>query len=169
MRESLLLHVATVDVEYGFAVCVSGGFIVVTETRNSCLALYDVASRALVGRFGSKGSGRGQFNFDGYSGLCAGVEALPTVFIADGSNKRVSEHTLPSGECVRLLGLTHLQGPRGVDANCSHIAVSDYGRGHSSVLLFAADAVDETPPLWVFGGAHGPSPAELPAGTAAVP
>ena len=142
----------------GYAVCVCDKYVVITEVWSYSVAVYDATTLKLVSRFGTEGNDRGQFAFNlFYSGLCPRPGAFLSVFIADSCNGRVSEHLILSGDCVRLLGLTHLHYPRGVDANDTHIVVSDVSTMYSRVLLFSCNAVDDVAPLWVFGGMHGSS------------
>lgn len=139
----------------GRGLCVSGSFIVVKETQSGSVALYDAATLAFVGRFGTRGRDHGQFEFwDCYGGMCAGTGPGTTIFITDDGNGRVGEHALPDGSCVRYLGVSHVTHPANVDANARHVVVLErHGDlSYCRILLFGVAATDTTPPLWTFSG-----------------
>ena len=102
------------------------GLLIVSERDGDCITVLDREGKKL-NSFGSKGSGRGQFNYP------SGIAVTPkgTILVGDSNNHRIQELTM-KGECVACVG-SYGNGPlqficpRGIAINktTGHIFVAD--------------------------------------------
>ncbi len=101
------------------------------------LHMHSLADGSLVRRVGSKGSGKGQFNFIS-GGLCVSPDG-DSVLVAEYYNNRVQEVRIVDGSWVRFVGEGVLREPLYVDCNADVIAVSDGLSQHRISVLSWAD------------------------------
>ncbi len=146
----------------GFGMCVAlkHGLVIVSEFNSSggsLLHLYSLATGAPLAMtvvkkgffsdktvvenktFGSKGSGRGQFNFD-CGGLCVSPDG-DSVLVAEYYNERVQQVRIVDGSWVRFVGEGVLMEPQYVDCNADVIVVSESPCHRISVLSWADGSV----------------------------
>ena len=127
----------------------------VADTQNNRIKSYDVATRAPLSIYGSKGSGFAQFK------LPAGIAVSPVdghIFVADSGNNRIKELSTTDGitfTTVRNITVPALNDPEGVavdpqgriyiadsgndrvvilDANRNQIAIISGGLNHPSTI-----------------------------------
>ncbi len=86
------------------------------------LHMHSLTDGSLVRSIGSKGSGKGQFNFN-CGGLCVSPDG-DSVLLAECYNNRVQQ-VLMDGSWVRFVGEGVLKSPQYVDCNADVIAVSE--------------------------------------------
>ena len=113
------------------------GLMIVSEWSGDCITVLDREGKKL-NSFGSKGSGRGQFNYP------SGIAVTPkgTILVGDSNNHRIQELTM-KGECVACVG-SYGNGPlqficpRGIAINktTGHIFVTDEFNHQMQVLKF---------------------------------
>ncbi len=105
--------------------CVSlkHGLIIVSNYKTKQLHMHSLADGALARSIGSKGSGKGQFNFE-CGGLCVSPDG-DSVLVAEWGNNRVQQMRIADGSWVRFIGKGLLKGPQFVDCNSNVIAVSE--------------------------------------------
>jgi hypothetical protein len=145
---------------YGVCAALKHGLIIVSEFKGdggSLMHMHSLADGSLVRSIGSKGSGKGQFNF-GCGGLCVSPDG-DSLLVAEAHNNRVQEVKIVDGSWVRFFGRDALDKPQFVDCNADVIAVSQ-DRHRISVLSWAAGGV-----LAHFGSyGTGPGQLRLPRG-----
>jgi hypothetical protein len=123
-------------------VALKHGLVIVSEYNSSGgsqLHMHSLADGSLVRRIGSKGSGKGQFNF-GCGGLCMSPDG-DSVLVAEAVNNRVQQVRIVDGSWVRFVGEGVLDKPQCVDCNADVIAVSEWGCHRISVLSWADGSV----------------------------
>lgn len=140
------------------------GVMVLSNTTDGTLTVYtlDAAGRftldPAVGIFGKRGSGELEFEFDAkdfYGGLlCFGEPGR--AFVAEFGNNRVQYVDVLDRLFVKMYGVGHLQGPRGVAYCPRFIAVSESRPGISRISMFALDGA-----LLRVIGSHGTGAGEL--------
>jgi sugar lactone lactonase YvrE len=115
---------------YGIAMGTFGntaGVAFVADTKNNRVKAYNVATKAVIDVFGTKGAGNGQFNFP------SGIAASPVdnhVFVTDRNNNRAVELQFSNGQFSWVRNYTGaLHKPEG-------LAADTQGR------LYVADSVD---------------------------
>ncbi len=130
----------------GFGVCVAlkHGLVIVSakpdpSSGGSELHMHSLVDGSLVRRIGSKGSGKGQFSFDG-GGLCVSPDG-DSVLVAEQSNNRVQQVRIVDGSWVRFVGEGVLDKPHFVDCDADVIVVSEIGLHRISVLSWADGSV----------------------------
>ena len=121
----------------GHGICVSGphGLVVVSDCNAKQLFIYSLIDGTLIRSTGSKGSGKGQFDFRN-GGLCVSPDG-DSVLVAESRNNRVQEVRLVDGSWVRFAGEGVLDKPEFVDCNTHTIAVSESGNHRISMLSWA--------------------------------
>ena len=87
------------------------------------LHMHSLADGSLVRSIGSKGSGKGQFNWY-HGGLCVSPDG-DSVLVAEFWNHRVQVVSIADGSWVRFVGEGVLDGPEFVDCNADVVAVSE--------------------------------------------
>jgi hypothetical protein len=87
------------------------------------LRMYSLADGSFVRRIGSKGSGKGQFNFY-RGGLCVSPDG-DSVLVAEYGNGRVQQVRIVDGSWVRFVGKGVLSVPDFVDCNADVVVVSE--------------------------------------------
>lgn len=125
--------------------CVTHGLIVLNHYHlKNTVTIYDAATCALLGTR--------ELDLRGIAdSMCATARGTgpPSMLVSDYTDAAVSEHTLPDCVRVRSFGRSHLRGAGSIDADAAHVAVLDCLGGRSRLFLFAADAEEYAPPLWV--------------------
>ena len=112
----------------------TSGFAIVSSQSDNMLHIYSLATGKLVRSIG----GMGRFHISGgYGGLC--VTSKGTLLLAERSNHRVQELTIPDGSWLRYVGEDVLQQPEFVACSATTIAVSER-QPRACVTLFAADS-----------------------------
>ena len=115
------------------AVDVTRRLVIVSASNADCkLHVYSLDDGTLVRSFGSKGSGKGQFNYEA-GGLC--VTSCGTVLVAEVHNGRVQEVNVDDGSWVRFVGEGLLDEPNHV--HCSDRVIAVVELGWPRVALFA--------------------------------
>ena len=111
------------------------GLMIVSEWSGDCITVLDREGKKL-NSFGSKGSGRGQFNFP------SGIAITPkgTILVGDSGNHRIQELTI-KGECIACFGSygsgpLQFNRPRGIAINktTGHIFVAEEDNHRIQVL-----------------------------------
>ena len=111
------------------------GLMIVSECSGDCITVLDREGKKL-NSFGSKGSGRGQFNEP------SGIAVTPkgTILVGDPGNHRIQELTM-KGECIACVGSygngrLQFKSPRGIAINktTGHIFVADEDNHQIQVL-----------------------------------
>jgi hypothetical protein len=106
-------------------VALKHGLVIVVDDSTKQLHMHSLADGSLVRRVGSKGSGKGQFNWSsGWGGLCVSPDG-DSVLVAENSNDRVQQVRIVDGSWVRFVGEGVLFKPQCVDCNADVIAVSE--------------------------------------------
>ncbi len=110
---------------HGLGMCVSlkHGLVIVTDDGTMQLHVHSLDDGSLVRTIGSKGSGKGQFNF-----VCGGLCVSPdgdSVLVAEYYNDRVQEVNIMDSSWVRFVGEGVLRQPEFVDCNADVISVSE--------------------------------------------
>jgi hypothetical protein len=123
----------------GICVVVPHGLVVVSDYKAKQLHLYSLIDGTRIRSIGSKGSGKGQFDF-GYGGLCVSPDG-DSVLMAERCNNRVQEVRITDGSWVRFAGEGVLKGPEHVDCNADVIVASEWGCHRISVLSWADGSV----------------------------
>jgi tripartite motif-containing protein 71 len=121
----------------GHGICVSGphGLVVVSDCNAKQLFMYSLIDGTLIRSTGSKGSGKGQFDFRN-GGLCVSPDG-DSVLVAEFHNRRVQEVRIVDGSWVRFIGIGVLKKPEYVDCNADVIAVSETTKNRIRVLSWA--------------------------------
>jgi hypothetical protein len=101
--------------------------------------MYSLIDGTLIRSTGSKGSGKGQFDFRN-GGLCVSPDG-DSVLVAEFHNRRVQEVRIVDGSWVRFIGIGVLKKPEYVDCNADVIAVSETTKNRISVLSWADGSV----------------------------
>ena len=114
-RGNPVKSITTVNQPWGIDVT-DDGLMIVSEESGHCVTVLDREGKK-INSFGSKGSGRGQFNCP------SGVAVTPngTILVGDSNNHRIQELTI-KGDCIASVGNKgnlHLQfdHPRGITIN----------------------------------------------------
>ncbi len=142
---------------YGMCVAVQRGLLVVSDHKAKQLVVYSLIDGVAVRRFGSRGSGKGQFNF-GCGGLCVSPDG-DSVLVADHDNNRIQEIRIVDGSWVRYAGEGVLNEPQYVDCNADVIVVSEWW-DRISVLSWA----DGSPRAQFGSSGTGPGQLDHPCG-----
>jgi hypothetical protein len=121
--------------------------VVWDENPGSELHMHSLADGSLVRSIGSKGSGKGQFNFS-CGGLCPSPDG-DSVLVAEANNDRVQQVRIVDGSWVRFVGEGVLYKPQFVDCNADVIAVSESDWHRISVFSWADGSV------WAQFGSYG--------------
>ena len=123
------------DWPYGIAIRQSDHIAFVTDTQNNRIKAYDVATRAALSVFGSKGTGFAQFK------LPAGIAVSPVdghIFVADSQNDRIKELSSADGitfTTVRNITAGGLSDPEGVAVDPQgRIYIADSGNDRIVIL-----------------------------------
>ncbi len=121
-----LSHVREIPCSYGYGMCVAlkHRLIIVSDDYTKQLHMYSLDDGSLVRSIGSRGSGKGQFNFGG-GGLCVSPDG-DSVLVAESDNNRVQQVRIVDGSWVRFVGEGVLSQPEFVDCNADVIAVSEW-------------------------------------------
>jgi len=113
----------------GIAVNSSTGLVYVADTRNNRIQIFDSTTGAFVDKFGSLGTGSGQFNSP--KGLA--IDTSGNIYVADYGNNRIQIFN-SSKEFIGQYGSTmgssigQFKNPSGVSVDSSgNIYVADYG------------------------------------------
>ena len=129
-----LQHVRTVPCVFSLGMCVSLKHrLVIVARYDGTLWMYSLDDGSAVCSIGSKGSGKGQFNFL-RGGMCMSPDG-DSVLVAESYNHRVQEVCIADGSWVRFVQHGAMWTPQYVDCNASVIAVSE------SSLVFARISV----------------------------
>jgi DNA-binding beta-propeller fold protein YncE len=120
---------------YGICVVVPHGLFVVSDSEAKQLHMYSLLDGTRIRSIGSKGDGKGQFDFRN-GGLCVSPDG-DSVLVADARNNRVQEIQIMDGSWVRFAGVGVLRGPQYVDCNADVIVVSEGVYHRISVLSWA--------------------------------
>jgi hypothetical protein len=107
----------------GMCVALKHGLVIVVDDSTMQLHMHSLADGSLVRSIGSKGSGKGQFDFN-CGGLCLSPDG-DSVQVAEGYNNRVQQVRIVDGSWVRFVGEGLLKQPLCVDCNADVIAVSE--------------------------------------------
>ncbi|XP_071043399.1 tripartite motif-containing protein 2 isoform X2 [Parasteatoda tepidariorum] len=110
--------------------CTTDGHIIIADSNNQCVQVFDSTTGEFHLRFGSRGRAPGEMQRP------TGVTTLPNgnYAVADYENKWISIHD-PKGKYVSRIGIGKLLGPKGVTVNKNgHIIVVD-NKGNN-VLVF---------------------------------
>jgi DNA-binding beta-propeller fold protein YncE len=124
---------------YGICVVVPHGLFVVSDSEAKQLHMYSLLDGTRIRSIGSKGDGKGQFDFRN-GGLCVSPDG-DSVLVADTRNNRVQEVRLVDGSWVRFVGKGVLKWPECVDCNADVIVVSAWACHRISVLSWADGSV----------------------------
>ncbi len=101
---------------YGMCVARNHGLVIFSENQDRDgfqLLVHSLADGSLVRSIGSKGSGKGQFNFS-CGGLCVSPDG-DSVLVAEWHNNRVQQVRIVDGSWVRFIGEGVLKLPEYVD------------------------------------------------------
>ncbi len=116
-------------------VALKHGLVIVVDDSTMQLHMHSLADGSLVRSIGSKGSGKGQFNWY-WGGLCVSPDG-DSVLVAERHNDRVQQVRIVDGSWVRFIGEGLLNWPELVDCNADVIVVSETGLHRISVLSWA--------------------------------
>ena len=116
-------------------VAVPHGLVLVSDYNTYELHMYSLIDGTRVRSVGSRGHGKGQFNW-GWGGLCVSPDG-DSVLVAERYNNRVQEVRIIDGSWVRFVGVGVLRGPKYVDCNADVIVVSETSKNRISVLSWA--------------------------------
>jgi DNA-binding beta-propeller fold protein YncE len=126
------------DWPYGVAIRQSDRIAFVADTQNNRIKTYDVASRAPLALYGTKGSGFSQFK------LPAGIAVSPVdghIFVADSGNNRIKELSSIDGVTfttvrnITLAGGNTFNDPEGVAVDPQgRIYIADSGNDRVAIL-----------------------------------
>lgn len=128
----------------GFSVCVAvkHAVCIVSDYDTKRLYMYSLLDGSLVHSVGSKGKGRGQFDFDN-GGLCMSPDG-DSVLVAELYNHRVQEVSIlgcAQTSWVRFVGEGVLDGPQYVDCNADVIAVCETTRHCITIMSWTNGSV----------------------------
>ena len=108
----------------------STGLVYVTDSWSHCIAVFSQEGE-LVRTFGSKGGGKGEFNWP--SGLTTSPDGHH-LFVSDCNNHRVQVFTL-EGQLVKKFGTGQLKDPRGLTVTSDgSVLVAD--KGNNCIAIF---------------------------------
>jgi tripartite motif-containing protein 71 len=138
---------------YGICVVVPHRLFVVSDHEAKQLHMFSLINGTWIRMVGSKGSGKGQFDF-GYGGLCVSPDG-DSVLVADAHNNRIQEVRIVDGSWVRFVGEGMLNEPQYVDCNADVITVSEASYHRISLLSWADGSVRAR------FGSHGSGPGQL--------
>ena len=134
------------------------GLVIVSNYRNQQLDIHSLADGSLVCKIGSRGSGKGQFNFY-LGGLCVSPDG-DSLLVAEHHNNRVQQVRIVDGSWVRFVGEGVLNRPQFVDCNADVVVVSESWNHRISVFSWADGSVRAQ-----FGsGGSGPGQLNYPRG-----
>ena len=123
------------DQHHGLAISADSAHMALSH-KNNTLSVYALPEGKLVKAFGSRGTGKAQF--DAPAKLC--FSSSGNILVAEYANKRVQEVTL-SGDHVRFIGVGVIDsGVWGITANAELIVVGKYD-GTSPNRIVMLDAV----------------------------
>ena len=115
------------------------GLVIVSNNVAKQLCIYSLADGSLIRRIGSKGSGKGQFNFY-LGGLCVSPDG-DSLLVAEYHNNRVQQVRIVDGSWVRFVGEGVLDRPQFVDCNADVVVVSESWNHRISVFSWADGSV----------------------------
>ena len=123
---------------YGMAVDATRSLIIVSVCSSDMkLYGYSLADGSLLRTFGSRGAGKGQYDWgNSCGGLC--MSPRGTLLVAEFGNKRVQEVVVDDGTGIRFIGERILNAPEFVDCSETVIAVSE-STLHQVTLLSSSD------------------------------
>jgi hypothetical protein len=138
------VHSHSTACAHGYGMCVSRKHVlIVISVREMSggfrLHMHLLLDGSLVRSLGSKGNGKGQFEWmDG--GLCVSPDG-DSVLVADCYNDRVQQVSIADGSLVRFVGVGVLKLPDYVDCSTDVNAVSEMVNHRISVLSWADGSV----------------------------
>jgi DNA-binding beta-propeller fold protein YncE len=123
------------DWPYGVAIRQTDRIAFVADTQNNRIKTYNVATRAAIALYGTKGTGFAQFK------LPAGIAVSPVdghIFVADSGNNRIKELSTTDGvtfTTVRNITVPALNDPEGVAVDPQgRIYIADSGNDRVVIL-----------------------------------
>ena len=108
---------------HGMCVAVKHNLVIVSNCSALKLDVHSLVDGSLVRSMGSRGAGRGQFNFS-CGGLCVSADG-DSVLVAEYYNNRVQEVRMGDGSWVRFVGEGVLNKPEYVDCDDEVVVVSE--------------------------------------------
>ncbi len=120
-------------------VALKHGLIIVSDHETKQLHMHSLADGSLLRSIGSRGRGKGQFNF-WRGGMCVSADG-DSVLVAESGNNRVQQVRIVDGAWVRFVGEGVLRRPEHVDCNADVIVVSESVFSCISVLSWADGSV----------------------------
>jgi DNA-binding beta-propeller fold protein YncE len=142
------------------AIRASDGTLWVADTNNNRITVWNVATRTVIGTYGSAGSGTGQFNQP--RGIAVGPDGH--IWVADRSNNRIVELTAGTGGT----GITWVRSVAASFNKPEGVAVDGAGR------IYVADTLNDrlavlNPDGSVLGTTQGPTGMQDPAAVSVGP
>ena len=129
----------------------SNGRVVVTEPNNNRVSVYN-SDGSLAFRFGSQGTGEGEFNFP--FGVC--VTSEDNIVVSDMNNHRIQVFDSNGNYLFQFGSYGEGQGqfkyPAGVDANDNYIVVADSGNNRIQVFNLSGNFIRSFGALGVHEG-----------------
>jgi DNA-binding beta-propeller fold protein YncE len=142
---------------FGMCVAIKHGLVIISAASVMQLHMHSLADGSLVRIIGSRGSGKGQFNYN-CGGLCVSPDG-DSVLVAEQYNNRVQQLRIVDVAWERFVGKGALWAPQFLACNADVMVVTEQCQ-RVSVLSWADGAV-----LAQFGsGGSGPGQLNIPRG-----